>query len=289
MKKRYMIAEIHGMCGGVFSALKTIDQLIADHPGQVIYVLHELVHNTAVTAELEARNVRFIRNPDELPPDSIALIGAHGVSAEVEAQLRSRAALVADATCPLVKKLHRAAAEAAAAKEMILLLGHPGHPEVEGILGQAEPGRIHLLASPEETDLPEPAPGQPIRFLTQTTLDTAWVERAEERLRQHYGNDIRMETGICYATRDRQNAVRRLAERSDLVIVAGSPRSSNSNRLREVAAEITPSVLIDTPEEIDSLDLRAIRTVGLTAGASVPDELTGLIRCRLHQLGYLEG
>ena len=247
------------------------------------------MHNNFIIRQFQEKGVRLIDSVEQIPPGSCVVFSAHGVSLAVEEAARKYAHTVVDATCPLVKKLHRAAAEAAAAKEMILLLGHPGHPEVEGILGQAEPGRIHLLASPEETDLPEPAPGQPIRFLTQTTLDTAWVERAEERLRQHYGNDIRMETGICYATRDRQNAVCRLAERSDLVIVAGSPRSSNSNRLREVAAEITPSVLIDTPEEIDSLDLRAIRTVGLTAGASVPDELTGLIRCRLHQLGYQEG
>ena len=145
------------------------------------------------------------------------------------------------------------------------------------------------MQTPDDPDLPEAKPGQKVRFLTQTTLDTAWIEQAQERLLRHYGDALQMESGICYATRDRQDAVRKLAKRSDLVIVAGSPRSSNSNRLREVAAEITPAVLIDTPEEIETLDLQNVQVIGLTAGASVPDELTDRIRHALHQLGYCEG
>ena len=283
MKKRYMIAEIHGMCGGVFSALKTIDQLIADHPGQVIYVLHELVHNTAVTSELEARNVRFIHSPDELPPNSVALIGAHGVSAEVEAQLRSRAALVADATCPLVKKLQNIASSLKK-EEQLIIYGKPGHPEVVGTAGHSTAGDTYIVSSEADIGaLPELT--APV-FVSQTTVDAKKSEEAMQMLLKRFPQ-MRCTPGVCDASKKRQRAVIELAKVCPVVIIAGSAHSSNACRLREIAeSQGAKAFRIDNVDELPEAELKECTSVGISSGASTPESVLEKIISRLQKMGF---
>lgn len=283
MKKQYIIADVHGMCGGVFAALKKIGQLQAAHKNQTIYVLHELVHNTAVTRELEAANVRFINDPCELPANSIALIGAHGVSAAVEAELRSRAKTVADATCPLVKKLQNTAA-ALTGKEQLVIYGKPGHPEVVGTAGHSKAQAVYIVSSMEDiAALPELS--DPV-FISQTTVDSAKSEAAMQQLMKRFPQ-IRCIPGVCDASKQRQKAVIELAEKCPLVIIAGSAHSSNACRLQEIAASCGAKAFrVDSAEELPEEELTKYDLVGLSSGASTPESVLEKIIARLQKMGF---
>ena len=284
MARRLFLAEVHGMCGGVRRALAILDR-IPRHSGETLYVHHEIVHNNCIVERLKRRGVVFVDSPDEVPPGARLVFSAHGVSRTVEAACRARSLRVIDATCPLVKKIHRAAAAGVAAGDLVLLLGHGGHPETEGILGQAEAGAIHLIESERDLASLPAASGRPVRLLSQTTLDTERVERLRRALRACFPELID-DGGICYATRDRQSAVRQLAQRVEAFLVIGSPRSSNSNRLREVAAAFVPARLIDSPAELRGEDFAGIKTLGLSAGASVPEDLIDQVVETLVSFGF---
>ena len=283
MKKHYLIADIHGMCGGVFSALKTIDKLIADNPGQTIYVLHELVHNITVTHELESRNVRFINSPEELPEKSIVLIGAHGVSAAVEAQLRSRASTVADATCPLVKKLQNIAASLTA-DEQLVIFGKVGHPEVVGTAGHSTAQKTYIVSNKEDiAALPELS--NPV-FVSQTTVDAKKSKEAMQLLLQRFPQ-MRCSHGVCDASKKRQSAVIELAKRCPVVIIAGSAHSSNACRLREIAeSQGAKAFRIDSAGELPDAVLANCSLVGLSSGASTPESVLEKIIIRLQEMGF---
>jgi 4-hydroxy-3-methylbut-2-enyl diphosphate reductase len=283
MKKQYMIADVHGMCGGVFAALKTIDQLIVANPGKTIYVLHELVHNTTVTCELESRNVRFINAPEELPENSIALIGAHGVSAAVEAQLRSRAGHLADATCPLVKKLQNIAASLTD-KEQLVIFGKPGHPEVVGTAGHSKAQATYIVSNEADiAALPELA--APV-FVSQTTVDAKKSEKAMQLLIDRFPQ-IRCTPGVCDASKKRQSAVIELAKRCPVVIIAGSAHSSNACRLREIAEnQGAKAFRVDNADELPEAELANCELVGLSSGASTPESVLEKIIARLQKIGF---
>ena len=283
MSKHYLTARVHGMCGGVFAALKTIDRLITGNPGKTIYVLHELVHNTTVTNELESRGVRFINSPDELPPGSIALIGAHGVSAAVEAQLRSKAAHLADATCPLVKKLQNIAASLSA-DDQLIIFGKPGHPEVVGTAGHSTAQMTCIVSNKADIDaLPELS--NPV-FVSQTTVDANKSEEAMTLLQKRFPH-IRCTPGVCDASKQRQSAVIELARRCPVVIIAGSAHSSNACRLREIAEnQGAKAFRIDNAEELPEAELAKCELVGLSSGASTPESVLEKIIARLQKMGF---
>ena len=283
MKKQYIIADVHGMCGGVFAALRTIEQLQAAHKGQTIYVLHELVHNTTVTRELESRNVRFINAPEELPENSIALIGAHGVSAAVEAQLRSRAACVADATCPLVKKLQNTAASLTG-EEQLVIYGKPGHPEVAGTAGHSKAQAVYIVSNMEDiAALPELT--KPV-FISQTTVDSAKSEAAMLQLMKRFPQ-TRCIPGVCDASKQRQKAVIELAQKCPIVIIAGSAHSSNACRLQEIAANSGAKAFrVDNADELPEAELANCPLVGLSSGASTPESVLEKIIARLQKMGF---
>jgi len=279
--KRLHLAEPRGICGGVRRALAMLEEKRRE-PG-VCCVLHEIVHNNFVIHRLKEQGVRFVETLAEVPDGATVIFSAHGVPPAVEAEAARRGLRAVDATCPLVKRLQCAAAESAARGEQTILIGHRGHPEVEGVLGQA-PGRILLLEDEAGiAALPETA--GPVRVLSQTTLDTERVARLIPQLRKRYPGLIAA-AGVCCATEERQRAVRELAAEVEAMIVVGSPRSSNSNRLREIAAEHGPAWLVDTPEELAALPLDPVGELGLTAGASVPDELTGQVIAALTARGF---
>jgi len=282
--KRYLVAEPHGMCGGVRRALEKLEEL-----GGGIFVLNEIVHNNFIVSGLRARGVRFVKSLEEIPPGSTVVFSAHGVSLAVEEEAARRQLRVIDASCPLVKAVHRAAAQAVAAGALPILIGHARHPEVEGILGQAAPGVIKLVERAADlADLPEVPPERPVRLFSQTTLDGEFVAGLGALLKQKYPQ-LEDCGGICFATRDRQKAVRELAQQVELMIVLGSPGSSNTNRLGEVAAAFTPVLRLDNPEELDPARLAGLERIGVTAGASVPDILTEKLCSILAENGFQNG
>ncbi len=275
------------MCGGVRRAL----ELVEKHGSGKLYVLNEIVHNNFIVENLKKRGIVTVHHLNDVPENATVVFSAHGVSRAVEKLAAERCLNVIDATCPLVKKLHKAVAESVNAGEFTVLLGHAGHPEVEGIIGQAEAGLVHLIESAEEVEsLPELPEDKKVRFLTQTTLDMEQLDSAFRALKSRYGERLQSDSGVCYATRDRQNAVKELAEKTELIIVIGSPRSSNSNRLREVAESSgCPAILIDRAKDLDLSMLQNISAVGITAGASAPEELMEELTALLKKHGFVPG
>ena len=286
MAKHYIIAEKHGMCGGVFSALHTLDETIAANPGKTVFVLHEIVHNTAVTAQYEQKGVRFIETPDELPVNAIAVIGAHGVDSKTGEFLRSRAAQVIDATCPLVKKLQNTAAALSPDSELVIF-GKAGHPEVAGVVGNSRAGKNFIISSPDEVDsLPEL--NKPC-FLSQTTVDSALSDETLRRMQARFPH-LQCTPGVCDASRQRQKAVIDLASRCQLVVVAGSAHSSNACRLQEIAArQGCDAKRIDSADELTDDELEKYDIIGITSGASTPETIVDAIINKLEKLNFSRG
>jgi len=270
---RILLASPRGFCAGVVRAIAIVEAALERH-GAPVYVRHEIVHNAHVVNRLKAMGAVFVEELDEIPDGAVTIFSAHGVPRDVVEQAESRALPVFDATCPLVTKVHLHGGRFARDGRAVVLIGHAGHPEVVGTLGQI-PAPVHLVATPEDVaalPLPDSAP---IAYVTQTTLsvdDTRTVIAAlHARFTDVAGPDV---ADICYATQNRQNAVRDLASQADALIVVGAANSSNSNRLRDVAASLgKPAWLVGDASEIDLAWLDGIETLGITAGASAPESL----------------
>lgn len=285
---KILLANPRGFCAGVDRAISIVELALEIH-GAPIYVRHEVVHNRFVVEGLRKRGAIFVEELCEVPDGAIVIFSAHGVSQAVRQEAKERNLKVFDATCPLVTKVHMQVARASRKGTKAILIGHEGHPEVEGTMGQYNnsQGGIYLVENVEDiTHLPISS-GDELTFMTQTTLsidDTADVILA---LKEKYpAIQGPRKNDICYATTNRQQAVRELANQSDLVIVVGSKNSSNSNRLAELASRMgVPAKLIDDANDIQANWLEQVKTIGITAGASAPEVLVQSVVTRLQELG----
>ncbi|MCK9489587.1 MAG: 4-hydroxy-3-methylbut-2-enyl diphosphate reductase [Xanthomonadales bacterium] len=286
-----LLANPRGFCAGVDRAIEIVERLL-DAFGAPIYVRHEVVHNRFVVEDLRRRGAIFVDELHEVPDGATVVFSAHGVSQQVRSEGGQRGLRVFDATCPLVTKVHIQVSQHCRAGRDVVLIGHGGHPEVEGTLGQWDrercgSARIHLVETVDDVATLTVAPGQALAFVTQTTLSVDDTKQIIAALQARFP-DIQgpRRDDICYATQNRQDAVRRLAEDCDLVLVVGSPNSSNSNRLRELAEkEGVPAYLIDGADDIETGWLENRQRIGLTAGASAPEQLVQGVVERLRQLG----
>jgi 4-hydroxy-3-methylbut-2-enyl diphosphate reductase len=282
-----VLAQPRGFCAGVDRAIEIVERALAKF-GAPIYVRHEIVHNTYVVNDLKAKGAIFIEELSDVPPGATLVFSAHGVSQAVRAEARERGFEVFDATCPLVTKVHVEVAKLRREGYDFIMIGHKGHPEVEGTMGQLTEG-IHLVEDVADVAGVQVPDESRIAVVTQTTLsvdDAAEILRAVKQrfplVREPKKQDI------CYATQNRQDAVKVLSGKVDIVIVVGSPTSSNSNRLREVALRLgTPSYMVDSADEIRAEWFEGLPRVGLTAGASAPELLVDAVVTRLKELGAL--
>ncbi|MEG0938583.1 MAG: 4-hydroxy-3-methylbut-2-enyl diphosphate reductase [Comamonas sp.] len=283
--KEVLLAEPRGFCAGVDRAIEIVERALTKF-GAPIYVRHEIVHNTFVVNDLKAKGAIFIEELDDVPEGATLIFSAHGVSKAVQQEAVRRGFSIFDATCPLVTKVHVEVAKLAKEGYEFLMIGHKGHPEVEGTMGQLSEG-IHLVE--DEADVAKVAPRQTekLAVVTQTTLSVDDAAGIKAAIRARFPS-VRepKQQDICYATQNRQDAVKILAPQVDLVIVVGSPTSSNSNRLRELAARLgTPAYMVDNAGELKEEWFTDTARVGLTAGASAPEVLVNDVIARIKQLG----
>ncbi len=285
-----VLANPRGFCAGVDRAIEIVERAI-DALGAPIYVRHEVVHNRFVVENLRSRGAVFVEELDEVPDDATVIFSAHGVSKAVRDEARGRGLKVFDATCPLVTKVHIEVARHCKAGRDVVLIGHAGHPEVEGTLGQwsqaGAKGQIFLIETPGDVAGLPLASDANLAFVTQTTLSVDDTQSVIDALRVRFPKiDGPRHDDICYATQNRQDAVKRLGRGCDLVLVVGSPNSSNSNRLRELAEKQGVSAfLIDGAADIDPAWLKGRNSIGVTAGASAPESLVQGVVQRLRELG----
>ncbi|MFZ1324780.1 MAG: 4-hydroxy-3-methylbut-2-enyl diphosphate reductase [Candidatus Contendobacter sp.] len=283
------LANPRGFCAGVDRAIGIVERALALF-GAPIYVRHEVVHNRFVVDDLRQRGAVFVEELDEVPDGATVIFSAHGVSRAVQTQAAQRGLKVFDATCPLVTKVHLEVSRHARAGHEVILVGHAGHPEVEGTMGQydlGQGGRMYLVETVEDVaTLPVRNPAA-LAYVTQTTLSVDDTARIVAALRQRFPAIAGpRKDDICYATQNRQDAVKEVAERCQLLLVVGSRNSSNSNRLRELAEkEGAPAWLIDGPADIDPVWLAGKTAIGVTAGASAPEVLVRQVIDRLRELG----
>jgi 4-hydroxy-3-methylbut-2-en-1-yl diphosphate reductase len=270
---RIVLAQPRGFCAGVVRAVEIVDRALALR-GAPVYVRHEIVHNRHVVDGLKARGARFIEELDEAPDGATVVFSAHGVPRSVEVEARRRALPVLDATCPLVAKVHAQARRYQAAGRILVLIGHAGHPEVVGTLGQVD-APVHLVGAEADIAALPLEPSAPIAYVTQTTLSVDDTRHLIAALKRRFTDVLGPDTSdICYATQNRQAAVRALCREVDVLLVVGARNSSNSNRLREIGTEEgLPSYLIADGRDLDPVWLDGVRSVGLTAGASAPEAL----------------
>lgn len=282
-----VLAQPRGFCAGVDRAIDIVERALELH-GAPIYVRHEIVHNRYVVNDLKQKGAIFIAELHEAPKGAIVVFSAHGVSRKVREQAEAMGLKAFDATCPLVTKVHVEVARMHAAGREIVMVGHRGHPEVEGTLGQVNEG-IYLVETVEDVQNLEVKDPDNMAFVTQTTLSVDDAHIVAEALRTKFPNIIEpKKSDICYATQNRQDAVKLMAPDCDLVIVVGSPNSSNSNRLREVAERKgAKAYLIDHPDMIDTEWLQNVKQIGVTAGASAPEVLVQQVLSRLKALGAI--
>ena len=283
------LANPRGFCAGVDRAIEIVNRAL-DVFGPPVYVRHEVVHNRFVVDGLRERGAVFVEELDEVPGDCIVIFSAHGVSKAVQEEASRRDLKVFDATCPLVTKVHMEVIRYSRDGREAILIGHQGHPEVEGTMGQYDTssgGRMYLVEDEEDVATLQVEDPQRLAYVTQTTLSVDDTARVIDALRERFpAIEGPRREDICYATTNRQDAVRQLALECDLVLVVGSPNSSNSNRLRELAERCgTPAHLLDCPEQIDPQWLAGKAAVGVTAGASAPEELVRQVLERLGELG----
>jgi len=280
-----ILAKPRGFCAGVKRAITIVRQALAQ-AGPPVYVLHEIVHNTRVIRELEEKGAVFVEKLEAIPKGSVTIFSAHGVSRKIEKRARQLGLHTIDATCPLVSRVHRRVTRLNKIGYDVLVIGHKGHPEVEGTCGQAS-GAVHIVSSPDEAaELQLPNPSR-VGYVTQTTLSLDDTRELLVVIKEHFPEISEPDrTDICYATTNRQNAVRELAAMVDLLLVVGSKNSSNSNRLRETAEHQGVSAyLIDQAEEIDPAWMTGVRNIGVTAGASAPENLVQEVLDRLREHG----
>ena len=283
-----LLANPRGFCAGVDRAIAIVEEALTQF-GAPIYVRHEVVHNRFVVEDLKAKGAVFVENLDEVPAGSTVVFSAHGVSKAVRNEAETRGLRVFDATCPLVTKVHIEIAKMHEQGREIVMIGHAGHPEVEGTMGQVH-GRIHLVQSAEDVEALRVADPENLAYVTQTTLSVDDAAEIVEALRRRFPTIAGpKKDDICYATQNRQDAVKAMAPDVDVVIVVGSPNSSNSNRLREVAANRgTPAYMVDRADELQAQWVDRARRVGVTAGASAPEVLVREVVARLRTLGARE-
>jgi len=285
MDTEILLAQPRGFCAGVDRAIEIVERALAQF-GAPIYVRHEIVHNAYVVGDLRSKGAIFIEELDEVPAGNTVVFSAHGVPKAVQAEAEQRGLRVFDATCPLVTKVHIEVSKMRREGREIVMIGHAGHPEVEGTMGQTEDG-MHLVETVADVEKLQVRDPDMLAYVSQTTLsvdDTAEVVAALKRRFPHIAEPKKGD--ICYATTNRQEAVKFMAPQADLVIVVGSPNSSNSNRLREVAEKKgVPAYMVDNAAQIDPAWLQGRRRIGVTAGASAPEVLVQAVIERLKACG----
>jgi 4-hydroxy-3-methylbut-2-en-1-yl diphosphate reductase len=287
--RRVLLAKPRGYCAGVDRAVQAVEMAL-DRFGAPVYVRKQIVHNTHVVNELEKRGVVFVEETEEVPEGGVVVFSAHGIAPEVRAAAQQRGLMTIDATCPLVTKVHNEARRFAAGDYDILLIGHEGHEEVVGTTGEA-PARVRLVNGPEGAASVEVRDPSKVVWLSQTTLSVDETIQTVSALRQRFPQMINPPSDdICYATQNRQAAVKVIAPEADVVIVVGSPNSSNSVRLVEVAkdAGAGAAYLVDDASEVDERWLGGASTVGVTSGASVPEALVDGVLGKLAALGFAD-
>jgi 4-hydroxy-3-methylbut-2-en-1-yl diphosphate reductase len=285
---RVILAQPRGYCAGVVRAIEIVERALERY-GAPVYVRHDIVHNRHVVDSLKAKGACFVEDLAEVPTGAVTIFSAHGVSRAVEREAEQRGLAVVDATCPLVSKVHTKGQRYVDQGRTVILIGHAGHPEVEGTMGQLT-GPVHLIQSTEDVmtlNIPEDTP---VAYITQTTLSVDDTKSVINALKARFSNLVGPETrDICYATQNRQTAVRELATLVDLIIVVGGRNSSNSNRLREIGQESgIPSYLVADGSEVKREWLEGKNAIGLTAGASAPDVLVEHVITALRLFGPIE-
>ena len=285
---KVILAKPRGFCAGVERAIEIVERALEKY-GAPVYVRHEIVHNKYVVDSLRAKGAQFVEELDEIPPGGITVFSAHGVSQKVEDDAALRSLPVIDATCPLVSKVHAEAQRYADGGRDVILIGHDGHPEVEGTMGRVT-GKVHLVATPQDVARLEVSDPHRLSYVTQTTLSVDDTKSVIDALTERFPDIIGPSTkDICYATQNRQRAVRELANLVDVILVVGAHNSSNSNRLRELAGEMgTRGYLIADASSLDPVWLKGVQAVGVTAGASAPEVLVTEVVERLKELGATE-
>ena len=280
-----LLANPRGFCAGVDRAIIIVEQALEKF-GAPIYVRHEVVHNKFVVDELKRKGAVFVEELDEVPAGNTVIFSAHGVSQQVRQEAEARGLSVFDATCPLVTKVHIEVAKMRKVGREIVMIGHKGHPEVEGTMGQAE-GGMYLVETPEDVARLEVRDAENLAYVTQTTLSIDDAARVVEALKARFPNiSPPRSDSICYATQNRQDAVKLMARDCDLVIVVGSPNSSNSNRLREVAQnQGVEAYMVDNASHLDPAWIAGKHKVGVSAGASAPEVLVQEVIAKLRALG----
>ena len=282
------LASPRGFCAGVERAIEIVEHAL-DLYGPPVYVRHEIVHNKRVVETLRAKGAVFVEEVDDIPDGAVTIFSAHGVAESVEEEARRRGLPVIDATCPLVSKVHKEGQNHARKDRQVILIGHEGHPEVEGTQGRI-PGGVLLVTKPKDVAKLKVRDPDKLAYVTQTTLSVDETRDVIEALKKRFpkiiGPDVK---DICYATQNRQQVVRNLAEHVDMLLVVGATNSSNSNRLREIGTELgVPSYLIDDADNLDPSWLDGVGIVGVTAGASAPEELVQELIARLGDFGDVQ-
>lgn len=282
---KIMLAQPRGFCAGVHRAIQIVERALEKF-GAPIYVRHEIVHNTYVVANLSKKGVVFIHHLEEVPAGGVVIFSAHGVSRAVRQEAEQRMLRIFDATCPLVTKVHVEVAKMRTQGNEVIMIGHAGHPEVEGTMGQIDSGifLIETIADIAKLTVKNP---EKLAYVTQTTLSIDETKEIVNALKQRFPNiSGPKKQDICYATQNRQDAVKVMAPQVQLVIVVGSPNSSNSNRLRELAERLgVPAFMVDAPEQLRPEWFTGLEHVGVTAGASAPETLAQAVITRLQELG----
>jgi 4-hydroxy-3-methylbut-2-enyl diphosphate reductase len=280
-----VLANPRGFCAGVDRAIIIVEQAL-ERFGAPIYVRHEVVHNKFVVDELKRKGAIFVEELDEVPEGGTVIFSAHGVSKDVRAEAERRGLRVFDATCPLVTKVHVEVDKLRGKEREIIMIGHRGHPEVEGTMGQSREG-MYLVETPEDVEKLEVKNPHKLAYVTQTTLSLDDAARVIAALKQRFPDIVAPKSDdICYATQNRQDAVKMMAKRCDLVIVVGSPNSSNSNRLREVAQNNgVEAYMVDNASHLDPDWIKGKTRIGVTAGASAPEVLVKEVIAKLQALG----
>ncbi len=282
---RVILAQPRGFCAGVVRAIDIVEKAL-DKYGEPVYVRHEIVHNKHVVNTLKSKGARFVEELDEVPNGAVTVFSAHGVPQSVVKTAQARGLPVLDATCPLVSKVHNQGKRYVAHGRTLILIGHAGHPEVEGTMGQVG-APVHLVQNEADVTTLEIPVNTPVAYITQTTLSIDDTKGIIVALKNRFSDIVGPETSdICYATQNRQTSVRELAKLADVILVVGAANSSNSNRLREIGIEEgIPSYLINDGSELKAEWVKGKKVVGLTAGASAPEEL---VRHVIEALGEIE-
>ena len=285
---RVVLAQPRGFCAGVVRAIDIVERALEKY-GQPVYVRHEIVHNRHVVESLKNKGARFVEELDEVPEGAITIFSAHGVAQSVVEEAKSRKLPVLDATCPLVSKVHSQGKRYVGRGRDLILIGHAGHPEVEGTMGQVG-APVHLVSTEADVENLDIRSDAPLAYVTQTTLSVDDTKGVIAALKRRFSDIIGPETtDICYATQHRQSAVRDLCKVADVILVVGANNSSNANRLREIGIEEgLPSYLIADGSELDPAWIAGVETVGLTASASAPEELVLGVIAALRHLGDVE-